>query len=296
MAPDESTPTPHAAPAPLRCAACDYNLTGIAEPGVCPECGLSITSTRAGRRLSHADPGWLTQLRTGSFLVLLAAAIAAGTAIGTLMLAFGLRGSQVAEPVFSIGLLIAAVVACRGWWLMTRAEPGAPDEPRRHTLGFTIRISIALAAVAILLERVLVQGFAWFGMRSASEVVSRANVLVVGVAGLVHFTTAIWFFAALAERAGDRRWARVCRRWGVLCAACWVVGGAKIATGLEFPGSGRSFVSSTVGLLFIVLQIIGLFAMMSAPGVYWYSALLLWRRAKAIHQERENTIPSEPRA
>lgn len=74
------------------CVACNYNLRGLSESALCPECGTAVSESGGGSSLRDADVGWLKRLRL-----------------------------SLALQVWGIPLLV--VVACIVHWLEGRPSP-----------------------------------------------------------------------------------------------------------------------------------------------------------------------------
>lgn len=123
-------PPTRAVPAGVLCPSCWYDLTGLAQPGVCPECGRTWTDADARwwgrvllglRLLRVAYRGVIAVLLTiGGFV------IAAITSVFSTHLAAGIA----AVCVFLLGVIPALVVApfsVAGAWLATIREPVPPD-------------------------------------------------------------------------------------------------------------------------------------------------------------------------
>jgi hypothetical protein len=129
------------------CYRCGYDLRGIANAGVCPECGLlAERSRRVTDELHDTRPRWLRSLSRGIDLILLAIfAPIGGSFVALILLNFG-------PPIWNahldlIGLDLSAVFLALGVVCLTRAEGYAPADRVDRRLRILMRI-VAIAPAA----------------------------------------------------------------------------------------------------------------------------------------------------
>ena len=53
------------------CPTCGYNLRGLKDENVCPECNAPVGQSLLGDRLEFANPRWLRRIGWGAFLAAL---------------------------------------------------------------------------------------------------------------------------------------------------------------------------------------------------------------------------------
>lgn len=103
----------------IRCIECGYDLIGLPESGVCPECGAPIVNTTRGTLLQYASPEYLAKLHKGLLIIL--ASILVSTALGIANMVFTVlpqfsmlsTGGQASPPVFmqAVNIAISITIA-----------------------------------------------------------------------------------------------------------------------------------------------------------------------------------------
>jgi hypothetical protein len=137
-------------PADVACLSCGYNLRGLTNVGVCPECGTAVAASLRGDFLKYADPAWLERLKLGTSLKLwhIVLSILVGFFFGILAgLGFNL------PPILAelIGLAGVAI----GLWAsfsLTAQEPRVAMMEDPITLRKIIRICAALVFIGKLIS------------------------------------------------------------------------------------------------------------------------------------------------
>ena len=82
----------------VTCRRCGYNLRGLLEEGLCPECGTAVVLSTRGDLLRYADPDWVETMARGVKFILW-------------------------------GLLLATVLGFLGGFLILRAGQARPTGP-----------------------------------------------------------------------------------------------------------------------------------------------------------------------
>lgn len=191
------------------CFRCGYNLRGLAVDGRCPECGVTVRLSQAGRHLAASDPRWRRRLQLG-------AGLHACGLIGFLLIVLEMfyATSSLSIVIMNYMLMVVAMSLCAtGAWLTTSREPDGPyfdDAPwlRRLVRGLGVLSWGGMAAFAAIQLR------EWAGYRSFARMVLWQNIggtLAFG-GGLLVTCLAIWHLSRLAKRLGARRlvfWGRL---------------------------------------------------------------------------------------
>lgn len=192
----------------LTCVECAYDLVGLPQEGVCPECGKPVLhSTRRGL-LRHEPISWLDPVVRGASLRLHAVrvglfAVLAGVALVAVAVVLDALGVAIASPeversvgnVFAmtvIGVIaVAAAWYARGIWLITtpKADGSSVLRSVRQPTGW-----LALAAVGL-------GGFSPFTEWLA---LSPTAALAVDGAILVTLCAHVWTFGRVCEILSDR--------------------------------------------------------------------------------------------
>lgn len=150
------------------CIRCGYDLAGLADAGVCPECALPVAVSRERSPLLRgADRVWLESVASGlrgidhamwAILIVLVLGIVLGMAVTAVCAGMG-WGSP-SDWVFAVpwfaGLIAAAVLHGWGCWRLTRATPSEYSPPIRSRLVLRFcGLAFPIGAGALLFGRYL---------------------------------------------------------------------------------------------------------------------------------------------
>ncbi len=188
------------------CRSCGYNLKGLRNGLVCPECGTPIRAPTVGRfanNMVDAPLGYLKQLRLG--LGMLSASVVLG-------MVAGIASFFSSVPLFPLVGLVCAPLWVGGTWLVTEGRPvedNVPPDPilDHAKLRLTIRAtqSICLLAAFLLFLGFLAERASGTAIGAAPPIYvvwlngTGAVALLMSVLMLVPFGI---YLSALADWAG----------------------------------------------------------------------------------------------
>ncbi len=169
---DAASPPAPAMPAippdDLPCIRCGYALTGLPADGDCPECGTSVRQSLDGDLIARADPAWLDRTERGLRLLRVGLSVAVGSAAAFLVILVGSLGLSaiITRPpwletatgiildALGYGMLLGALAAVAGGWLVTSLEPRDVDREQlrdpRPTARWGPVIAVGLAVAAFI--------------------------------------------------------------------------------------------------------------------------------------------------
>lgn len=187
------------------CRVCGYNLRGLWDDSVCPECGDSIFHSIHAYLLSGADPQWVKRLHRGTDLSIWAAVLFVATPFcGCFMgaLVGPVEWGQIfAAGFFMLWFLGLWYLALGGAWKISSRERNAPPAGRNVLLKPVARWGIGLGpwivVVAMVVEtngRVFIAGY------DVLPLIVLAGLIIFS-AGLIGQTL---IYRRLAQRMGDR--------------------------------------------------------------------------------------------
>ncbi len=176
------------------CKQCSYDLSGLVETGVCPECGLAIERSLTEDFLEFSAPAYLKSLHTGVVLIL--TAIIMKTAIVLSILGLGFLSSSNTTGIewvftglrffeFGVSLLLAG-----GWWMFSALDPAFVGRLDGSTYRKAVRITTLLGAgVSVVL----------FPLQVLSNYAMSLGLMsTVAILGLLSFVFwVVGFFAAM---------------------------------------------------------------------------------------------------
>lgn len=127
----------------LSCKRCGYNLRGLREENLCPECGTPVGRSTTADLLRFADPNWVGRVAAGANLLVWALLL--GILLGCLSGVGGMvTGSVLPQLFVSAGLLLVSLLGV--WWLTTPDPSGIGEEQRRNPRKI-VRIASVIAGI-----------------------------------------------------------------------------------------------------------------------------------------------------
>lgn len=207
----------------VACKRCGYNLRGLREDGLCPECATPIGRSVTGDLLRFADPGWVGRVAFGLDLLVFGIVIAlllgcVGGAIGVM--------SKSTVPLQLVGL-VATAINVVGVWCMTTPDPSGIGEHTRLNARRIVRTSM-LANVAGSFAATLLP------TSSGAQVVVLTAMLLSVVNGLLHLVCEwfkFYFYQSLADRVPEPKLAaraRFLRNAYAVALGIGIVGGVLL--------------------------------------------------------------------
>jgi hypothetical protein len=141
--------------AQLPCHNCGYELEGLPESGLCPECAAPIRAalTERAERFGRAD---LIRMRAGAAVLLLSFLCIGAIAAHLLSYAFGPRRGLLPEPIGMALIAVGGLSWTIGWWIVG----GRPESLGRQGTDHGAPVRIAAGVSALLVTASLV---AYFG-------------------------------------------------------------------------------------------------------------------------------------
>lgn len=264
----------HPIPAPpasqlseLICVRCAYSLAGLANDGVCPECGASIHHTIRGNRLDYANPQYLAQLAKGAGLLTFSATCVVGMVLfGLLAMILGLLasaiwGQELVEFVWSalgfvgLGLFLITITT---WFIgslrLLSPEENSAASARVERARSAARSSAKGAFVSLLL--IVIAQFI-YGRIGGDATYFFAAILVPNLLFFLHFQRICVFASWLAGRIPDEKLVKTLRKARVVSfvVALWAMSPLASTLADNMPSgflptlNQVSFVGSFVGLI-----------------------------------------------
>ncbi len=120
------------------CRQCEYNLRGLREGSICPECGSPISISFRDDFLRFANPYWMQKVARGLFIILLMTVVR--------IIAHGSNrhiGLQASEIIS----FLAKSVGYYGAWLLTTPEPTVIGKDPSQNDRLTVRVALAIGLV-----------------------------------------------------------------------------------------------------------------------------------------------------
>lgn len=164
LEPQEELPAQIRAPVQVHdvpCKQCGYDLSGLSEDGVCPECGFSIELSLAEDLLENSAPAYLKVLHLGVILILTALTIKFLSILGSIIHGFTVsyNGSTttgntgIFNSIESIVDFVAALITAIGWWMFSAPDPmftgRADGSVSRKVVRITTIVNLGASILAI---------------------------------------------------------------------------------------------------------------------------------------------------
>ena len=135
------------------CKQCSYDLSGLMETGVCPECGLEIQRSLTEDYLEFSAQSYLASLHTGVILILSAIIIKLLIVLSTIALVSVAAMSQwlvVAFSIMQIGDFLASLTLAIGWWKFSSLDPAYSGRLDGAGARKTVRIATVVTAAIVI--------------------------------------------------------------------------------------------------------------------------------------------------
>ena len=237
------------------CIRCGYNLRGLPETAVCPECGAPVADSLRGDRLQFASPEYVAMLVRGARMVwwsvaLLLLGIIAAVLLSVVGTTSSLGGLTVmrAGPLLGLGVTILSLA---GWWLLSTPDPAAElDRARGSKARAVLRGALVVSAcgtLAGIITRFLILPTGGGGSaRAMIGFLLGIAQTIGGLVWLIHMIAANFYVQHLAARVPDPKLARRAKAvlWG---AALGLIVGVTVVVG--------TFFIAPLGLMLCVLPI-----------------------------------------
>ncbi len=262
----------------LKCTSCGYNLRGLHEGGVCPECANPIERSLRGDLLQFADPAWLRQLHTGVRMMLWY------VVINVLLALLGVITGATGMPIglVTIPALAASVFYVIAVFLLTIQEPRDSGVVESVTVRNAIRVSVVLSCMGSFVEFV--------GPMLNAGSVSDVMATILQMTGLVAMVGIFVYLRRFALRIPDGKLAQTTRTvmWGLVVSLSLVLLMALIAGAaggaLATPGAAASS-----GFLIAVLGSLGCIGGLGAIVFGIWNIRLLFRYRDAFKLAAEQS-------
>jgi hypothetical protein len=195
--PDAELPPSDTANGPaLLCLRCRYNLHGLTEDGLCPECALPIRASREGRPLYHYPRRWLEHAAQAVTLLAVATWATSGLKLSLLLNLIPSRSSVPAGefPTARAAAIVINVLISIAYWLI------AAPQQQVHEPAFSRRRMVRIAAVfKLAIELLIYTGLVKTRIERASYFVA---FYVIDITAAAFLTLYLRRLAALLGRPG----------------------------------------------------------------------------------------------
>jgi len=265
----------------LPCIACGYNLRGMTDTTMCPECGVAVGRSMRGDFLRFCDPRWVGQLAKGmNFIVasIVATILFIPIAIGLTAATTTGNAAQQMEAIASIIALGISLLALIGYILLTTADP---IEPIRGTS--TTRVVARFALIFWFAMQVVGISLQLAGQRVIGEGVEAFS----GIANLVGTIALCVYAYKLALRIPNESLAR---QIGIVTWGYGITLGILVVMGIPIVVAVQLFGTGAVGTVALIAS--G-FACVAGFGALvfgiWAIVLIVWFR-REVAQASEHAL------
>lgn len=199
--PDE--PPPAAVRNDVFCRRCGYDLRGLAESGLCPECATPVATSLRGNLLRYSDERYLATLHRGVVLILVAVAVQLVLSILGLAPRF-LRlmpGASVPAVVLigPYGSTAVSLLLLLGWWMFSATDPAFVGSDRGTTARLVVRVAVIAEAALTALDGLHDTG-AWAAGNQSMQHLAMAAKGATFLAFAVRFFASMLYLRWLAPR------------------------------------------------------------------------------------------------
>ncbi|MFG0285205.1 MAG: hypothetical protein ACF8R7_12345 [Phycisphaerales bacterium JB039] len=144
----------------VACLRCGYNLRGLRQDGVCPECGTAVARSLEGDLLVYSSPDYTASLHRGVALILAAIIAQILVMVASFAMAFtvglgGAGGAGAAEALLQLLSLGASIAMVAGWWLFSAPDPGMLSTDKGDTPRKIVRITVVIQAISVVVQSIM---------------------------------------------------------------------------------------------------------------------------------------------
>lgn len=221
--------TPRTITIPLPCIACDYDLQGLTEDALCPECALPIRQSIDGRISPARIKGIHRQTHALAWLITIKAPFTCAgffAYIGVVLFAFAGVDPTVlwiVAAVCGVGAIVVVVMEWFALWRLTSpAGVRGMSAKSRSDIGF-LHAGIVVQIIALPIALVFALADAWAG--------AAFSLLAVGVGRFTQFLASMIVFARLARALRNPSLATSCIAMAIAIPVVAVLGSAAYGVG-----------------------------------------------------------------
>ena len=282
----------------LPCRGCGYNLRGLDESGLCPECSAPVGRSVTGDLLRFADPQWVERLVTGlgwAIVGILAGIVTNVLVTVTFQFLIGaaiMRGGTPSGFVFGIPAVlsfITSLMTVYGVWLATTPEPSAiesepPFSARRLTRWCYVAQLAAGPLQAMGYARMNPAVGNTLGITGPIDAVFTVTGFAAAIAGLVGLIAGLIYLRRLAIKIPDTSLARQTRivAWGIgSCQSLMIAWGIVVAFAMSaWMGAGAAAPTTPPTGVFTLMTVMCFLLIAAFVFTIWALVLLLMYRGK----------------
>jgi hypothetical protein len=192
----------------VSCKQCGYDLSGLFEYGVCPECNYSIALSLEEDLLEFSSPKYLSSLHLGVRLILISLVIKFLSILGSFVFSFVLAmysmPTDLVELLSSLVDLVSVGFGVVGWWMFTTQDPTFSGNAN----GSVSRKIVRVTTVINLITALALVPLSFLVMSSTNNSILGA-VILIGLFGfgawIVGYFAAMQYLCWMAPRIPDMR-------------------------------------------------------------------------------------------